>query len=91
MRLMGFHDFDLDGNEEDLDYERPPRSGAPSRTNPGRYDNIAELRTSAREDELNMPANDGGMNLEQLEEMMLREVTLLLQSISFYSRLFVSR
>lgn len=64
MRAMGFHDFGLDGTEEDHDFERPHR------TNSGRYD-IADLRPPGVEDEM---SPDGVMNLEQLEEMMLREV-----------------
>jgi hypothetical protein len=65
----------FDGDEDDHGYEPPPR-GTPSRVPPSRYDE-SEARAPPREDHFDMPGNEGGMSLEQLEEMMLREVALL--------------
>jgi hypothetical protein len=60
-------------SEEDY-YDYSAR-GPPQRIDPSIYQEIlAESQTPAQEEELNILNPEGGMSLQQLEEMMIREV-----------------
>lgn len=70
MRTMGLHDIELD-NEDD--FERYGQTGAAFRTDPSIFEEILqESRIQTDVDEI----NQDGMSLQQLEEMMIREVIL---------------
>lgn len=71
-RLENRMRMDLNYENEDDHFDRSARAGGLYRTNPSIFDEIlAESRMSTNEDDT---MNHEGMSLQQLEEMMIREV-----------------